>query len=63
MWKAEGGDAIATFAVNEEPLEVRWQDMQERATDLKTRFGLDFPRFVRRMALAWKLRRWSRLSV
>ena len=53
---------IVVFAVKENPLEIRWQHLEKRAAELKPRFGLEFPRFVRRMALNWKLRRWGRLS-
>ncbi len=60
---APGDGNIIVFAVKEDPLKIRWRDLQERAIELKPRFGLDFPRFVRRMALAWKLRRWNRVSV
>jgi hypothetical protein len=54
---------IVVFAVKEDPPEIRWQHLEERAVELKPQFGLEFPRFVRRMALVWKLRRWDRLFI
>jgi spermidine synthase len=45
-----GDGNIVVFAVKKDPLAIRWQHIEERAVELKPRFGLEFPRFVRRMA-------------
>ncbi len=58
---AVGDGNVVVFAVKENPVSIRWRHLEQRAIELKPRFGLEFPRFVRRMALAWKLRRWDRL--
>jgi len=39
---------------------IDWERLEATAVDLKRRFGLDFPKYVRRIALDWKLRRWGR---
>jgi spermidine synthase len=43
--------------------ELRWEQLESSATELKRRFGLQFPRFVRRIALDLKLRRWQQAFV
>jgi spermidine synthase len=43
--------------------EIDWEQLEVNAVDLKRRFGLDFPKYVRRIALDWKLRRWGRAFV
>ena len=40
---------------------IDWEQLEATAADLKRRFGLDFPRYVRRIAINWKLRRWQHL--
>ncbi len=55
-----GDGNIVVFAVRSNPLVLRWRHLEERALELRARYGLEFPRFVRRMALVWKLRRWDR---
>lgn len=39
---------------------IDWERLESTAVDLKRRFSLDFPKYVRRIALDWKLRRWGR---
>ena len=34
---------------------IDWERLEATAVDLKRRFGLDFPKYVRRIALDWKL--------
>ena len=43
--------------------EIDWEQLEVTAVDLKRRFDLDFPKYVRRIALDWKLRRWGRAFV
>jgi spermidine synthase len=43
--------------------EIDWERLEVAAVDLKRQFGLDFPKYVRRIALDWKLRRWGRAFV
>lgn len=43
--------------------EIDWERLEVTAVDLKRRFGLDFPKYVRRIALDWQLRRWGRAFV
>ena len=50
---------MIVFAFKERRPEVTWEHLETRATELKRRFGLHFPRFVRRIALDVKLRRWQ----
>ena len=52
---------VIVFAFKERRLEVRWEPLEAAAGDLKRRFRLDFPKYVRRIALDWKLRRWQHL--
>jgi spermidine synthase len=39
--------------------EIDWEQLEVAATELKRKFGLDFPRYTRRIAINWKLRRWQ----
>jgi spermidine synthase len=52
------GNVIA-FAFKGPRPEIDWEQMEMVATDLKRKFGLDFPRYIRRIAINWKLRRWQ----
>jgi spermidine synthase len=47
---------VIVFAFKEDRREICWQGLATDATGLKRRFGLEFPRFVQRIALDWKLR-------
>jgi hypothetical protein len=47
------------FAFKERRPAIDWEQLEATAVDLKQRFGLDFPKYVRRIALDWKLRRWQ----
>lgn len=38
---------------------IDWERLESTAVDLKRRFSLDFPKYARRIALDWKLRRWG----
>jgi spermidine synthase len=49
---------VIVFAFKARPTEIDWEQLATTALDLKRKFGLDFPRYVRRIALNWKLRRW-----
>ena len=51
---------VIVFAFKERCPETDWEKLEAIALDLKRRFPLDFPRYVRRMAIDWKLRRWQR---
>jgi spermidine synthase len=52
-----GGGNLIVFALKQDDVGPAWQQLERRARALKSRFGLEFPRFVRRIALDWKLRR------
>jgi spermidine synthase len=53
-----GDGNIIAIAVKEDPFDIRWQQLEDRAIELKRQFGLEFPQFVRRISLHLKLRRW-----
>jgi len=50
---------VIVFAFKERRAEVDWEHLETIAADLKRKFGLDFAKSVRRIALDWKLRRWQ----
>ncbi len=50
---------VIVFALKERSPEINWEQLAATAADLKRKFGLDFPRYVQRIALNWKLRRWQ----
>lgn len=50
---------VIVFAFKERHPELDWQQLQATAVDLKRKLGVDFPRYLRRIALNWKLRRWQ----
>jgi spermidine synthase len=50
---------MIVFAFKERRPEITREHLETRATELKRRFGLQFPRFVRRIALDVKLPRWQ----
>ncbi len=52
---------VIVFAFKTRHPELDWQRMEVTAVDLKRKLGLDFPRYLRRMALNWKLRRWQHI--
>jgi spermidine synthase len=47
---------VIVFAFKECRPEIDWEYLEATAVDLKRRLGLDFPRYVRRIALDWKVR-------
>jgi spermidine synthase len=48
---------VILFAFKERRPEIDWEQLEATAVDLKQKLGLDFPRYVRRIALNWTLRR------
>jgi spermidine synthase len=48
---------VIVFAFKERRPELNWQQLETAATVFRRKLGLDFPRYVRRIALNWKLRR------
>jgi spermidine synthase len=50
---------VIVLAFKERCPEIRAEQLQARAVYLKRRFGLDFPRYVRRIVLDLKLRKWQ----
>jgi spermidine synthase len=48
---------LILFAFKETRPEIDWLQLEATAANLKRKLGLDFPRYVRRIALDWKLRR------
>ncbi len=47
---------VIVFAFKDDRLDISWEQLPARAIELKRQFGLDFPRYVQRIALDWKLR-------
>jgi len=54
---------LIVIAFKERRPEIDWEQMEIAATDLKRKLGLDFPTYIRRIAINWKLRRWQPLFV
>ena len=54
---------LIVFAFKERRSHIDWKQLETIGVDLKRRFELDFPRYVRRIAINWKLRRWHPASV
>jgi hypothetical protein len=50
---------LIVFAFKERRPEIDWEQLERTAVDLERKFGLDFPRYARRISLNWKLRRWQ----
>jgi spermidine synthase len=57
-----GDGNIIVFAINKSSFDIAWPQLEARAIELKRQYDLEFPRFVRRIALHWKLRRWFGLA-
>ncbi len=56
------GNVIA-FAFKECSPEIDWDKLEAGAVDLNRRFRLNFPKYVRGMAIDWKLRKWQRAFI
>lgn len=54
---------VIVFAFKKPRPELDWERLVSTAADLKRRFGLNFPRYVRRIELDWKQRRWRHACV
>ena len=54
---------VIVFAFKDRHPNFDWDQLGTIAIDLKGSFCLDFPRYVRAMALDWKSRKWQRVSV
>ena len=54
---------LIVFAFKGSRPEIDWVRLGTRAADLKRRLGLDFPRYVRRMALERRLLSWQHRPV
>jgi spermidine synthase len=55
LWlPAPDHENIVVIAFKAPKQEIDWQALEARAWNLATRFGLDFPRFVRRFAQVWE---------
>ena len=50
---------VIVLAFKERRPQIDWEQLGTAAVDLRCRFGLDFPRYVKRMELDWKLRKWQ----
>jgi hypothetical protein len=48
---------VVVFAFKEGRQQIDWEQMAAAAAGLKRKFGPDFPRYVRRIALQWQLGR------
>jgi spermidine synthase len=53
----DDGNVIVFAFKQPDAIEVDWLGLESGAGRLKHRFGIDFPRYVRRMARDWKRRR------
>lgn len=53
---------VIVLAFKERHSQYDWEKLEATGFSLKRRFSLDFPRYVQRMALDRKLRRWQYLS-
>jgi len=51
---------VIVFAFKQRYVEIDWEQMAATAVRLRRTFGLNFPGYVQRIALDWKLRRRSR---
>jgi spermidine synthase len=56
--RPDGNLIVIAFKDRRPPID--WQKLDSIAADLRRKFGLDFPKYVRRIALNWKLRQWRR---
>ena len=54
---------VIVFAFKEPRPAIDWDRLEAIAVDLKRRHPLDFPRYVRGLAIDWKLRRWQQVFV
>jgi len=50
---------VIVFAFKEHRTQEPWEHLEADAAGLKRRFGLDFPKYLRRIALDLTLRRWQ----
>lgn len=57
-----GDGNIIALTVKEDAFDICWSQLEARAIEIKRQYNLEFPRFVRRIALHWKLRRWFGLA-
>ena len=48
---------VIVFAFKDRHPEIDLDQLEATAADLKRKIGLDFARYVRRIAINWKLRR------
>ena len=61
--QAKPDDNLILFAFKERRPELDWEQLATTAAGLKRKLGLDFPRYVRRIALDWKLRRLQHVFI
>jgi spermidine synthase len=54
---------VIVFAFKEPRPAIDWERLDAIAVDLKRRYPLDFPRYVRGLGIDWKLRRWQQVFV
>ena len=54
---SEDGNIIV-IALKEDRFDIRWKQLENRAVELKRQYDLEFPQFVRRIAVHLTLRRW-----
>ncbi len=54
---------IIVFAFKEPRPQIDWEQLKATAIELRRRFGMDFPRYLRRIAPDWKLRQWQQVPV
>jgi spermidine synthase len=49
---------VIVFAFKERLSKVHWERLDQEAIALQRRFGLDLPRYLKKIALDWRLRAW-----
>ncbi len=59
--RQHGNLIVLAFKEGRAPLD--WERLETTAKALKRTFGLDFPKYVRRIALDWRLRHWRDVFV
>jgi len=54
---------LILYAFKDRAPEIDWQQVEATATELKRKLGLDFPRYLRRIGLDWKLHRLEHVFI
>jgi len=57
--KVKSSRNVIVFAFKARRARIDWDRLNIMAVNLKCRLGLNFPQYVNRMALEWRLRKWQ----